>query len=333
MEAANVRLLVSIAIAIASREASADPSSLAPEAGYGYTELETARSLAMGGAVRAFGNANTALFANPANMALTRAYHLDALVHVWPEPRRQTYSASVVDSMTSRLAGGIGAAYGVVDPDGLDRKWTDVRLALAFPFSDKFLAGVGGRYLKLRQNGTAPRALPLSQAGSGLSGEPIVDGFSFDAGLTVKPSEALAIGISGQNLSDPHNGLRPTTVGGGAGYATDDFTVEGDVAFDVSTYLTASASTRTTTRWMLGFEYLAADHYPLRLGYRYDGGLKSHAASVGVGYLDPQFALEIALRRTIAGPDWSTPVTAIVIDLQYFLEGSGAIRGGGADYD
>jgi hypothetical protein len=321
------------ALPFVSRTAAADPSALATEAGYGYAELETARSLAMGGAVRAFGNSNTALYANPANMALTRAYHLDALVSIWPEPRKQTYGASAVDSMTNRLAGGIGASYGVLDPDGLDRKWTDVRLALAYPFSDKLFAGLGGRYLKLYENGAGRYSLSPSAASAGLTGDAVVNGFSFDAGLTFKPGESFAIGLTGQNLSYPRNGLSPTSVGGGVGYANDDLTIEGDLLFDLTTYVGTGAATRSTVRGMLGVEYLAADHYPLRAGYRYDQGLKSHALSAGFGYLDPQFALEIALRRTVSGPEWSTPVTAIVIDLEYFLEGSGTVRGGAYEQD
>ena len=48
----------------------------------------------MGGALRALGNGVTGLYLNPANMALTRVYHLMALAQIWPESRRQTYGAS-----------------------------------------------------------------------------------------------------------------------------------------------------------------------------------------------------------------------------------------------
>jgi hypothetical protein len=221
----------------------------------------------------------------------------------------------------------------VHDPDGLNRKWTDVRAGMAFPFSEKFLAGSAGRYLKLREDGVGAFSLPKSLASAGTPGDPIVNGFSFDAGLTLKPTDTLAIGLMGANLTNPGNGLQPTSFGGGVGFATDDLTLEGDFVVDTTTFLRTDATTRVTVRGMLGFEYLLRDHYPLRLGYRYDQGQNTHSASAGVGYIDPQFALEIGLRRTVAGPDRFAPVTALVIDLQYFLEGSGSIRSAGGDVD
>jgi hypothetical protein len=190
-----------LALAAASFAASAhaDPSDRVPEVGFNYDEVETARSAAMGGATRALGNAITGLYSNPANIALTRVYHLQGLAQIWPEAKRQTYGASAFDSVTGRLAGAIGAHYGVLDPDGVDRKWTDIRAAIGFPISERFYAGVTGKYLKLKDNGF-PRTgygLPNSYASAGLSDTPTVDGFTFDAGITVKPSDALFIGVVG----------------------------------------------------------------------------------------------------------------------------------------
>src|SRR5882672_1218779 len=224
-------LLVSLTLTSRAR---ADASELVPEVGYNYGEVETARSAAMGGALRALGNGVTGLYLNPANMALTRVYHLMALAQIWPEARRQTYGAAAVDSVTGRLAGGAGGNYGVLDPDGVDRKWTDARVAIAFPLSDRFYAGITGKYLKLRENG-APRAgfgLPVGYTSAGLAQEPIVDGFTFDAGITVKPADGLFIGVIGSNLTNAGNGFRPLSLGGGIGYGTNDITVEGDLVAD-----------------------------------------------------------------------------------------------------
>jgi opacity protein-like surface antigen len=321
-------LLVALTLTTRAR---ADASDLVPEVGYNYGEVETARSAAMGGALRALGNGVTGLYLNPANMALTRVYHLMALAQIWPESRRQTYGAAAVDSVTGRLAGGAGGNYGVLDPDGVDRKWTDARVAIAFPLSDRFYAGITGKYLKLRENGY-PRpgfGLPISYASGGLAQDPIVDGFTFDAGVTVKPADALFIGIIGSNLTNAGNGFRPLSLGGGVGYGTSDITAEADVLADFTTFTDAAGSSRTTMRAMLGFEYLAGDHYPLRLGYRYDQGQSSHALSAGVGYVDPQFSVDVALRRTVGVKDPYGPVTTFVIDLQYFVESTGITRSPG----
>jgi opacity protein-like surface antigen len=304
----------------------ADASVLVPEVGFNYGEVETGRSAARGGALRALGNGITGLYGNPANIGLTRVYHLQALAQIWPEARRQSYGAGVVDSVTSRLAGAVGGQYGVLDPDGADRKWTDVRLALAFPVSDRLYLGVAGKYLKLRENGF-PRAgfgLPApSAASSGLADEAIVEGITFDAGLTVKPTDALFLGLVGSNLTNTGNGFQPMMFGGGVGYGTNDITAEVDVVADFTTFTHADGTSKTNLRAMAGVEYLAADHYPIRLGYRYDQNQSTHALSAGVGYIDPQFSIDLALRRTLAEKVPYAPVTSIVIDLQYFIESTG----------
>ena len=177
--------------------------------------------------------------------------------------------------------------------------------------------------MKFRENGFARPGFGLSApslASSGLSGDPIVDGVTFDAGITVKPSDSLFIGLVGANLSNPGHGLEPTMLGGGVGYGTNDITAEVDVVADFTTFTNADGSSRTNWRTMAGFEFLAADHYPLRIGYRYDKNQSTHAISGGLGYIDPQFSVDVAVRHTLAGSDPFGPFTSVVIDLQYFVE-------------
>lgn len=293
--------------------ADADPSDLPPEVGFNYGEIETPRIAAMGGAMRAYSNSVSGLFVNPANMAATRVYHLGALAQVWPEANRQSYGAAAVDSIvsSSRLAGGLGGTWNVQDPDGVDRQYTDVRFALAYPFSDEFLLGVGGRYLSLNQSGRGP--LGDSLASSGLRNSAIVDEFSFDAGLTLKPVPEFAIAVVGNNLTNPGHAFLPSSFGGGLGVGTELFTLEADAVWDFTTY------DESKVRAMGGGELLLAEHYSVRAGYRYDDGLESHAVSGGLGYLDRAFSVELAVRRVVSGDE----ATAIVLGFKYHLESSG----------
>ncbi len=309
-----IALSVGVALTAVTESALATKSSLPPQVGYNYQQIETPRVAAMGDALRAFSNSTSALFVNPANMAASRVYHLSAFGQIWPEAHRQSYGAAAVDSIVSsaHVAGGLGGTWTSQDPDGLGRTSSDLRFALAFPFSDRFYVGLGGRYLWLKQNGTAGPFDP-SPASGGLHGKNIVRGFTFDAGATLKPTDGLALSIVGQNLNNPGNGFQPMTFGGGAGFGTHDFTLEGDMLADFTTW------DRTTIRAMGGFEFLAANHYPLRLGYRYDQGQKSHGISAGVGYIDKVFSAEVAVRRTVSGPK----ATTVVIGFTYHLESSG----------
>jgi len=310
-------VLVCAATLSLAYDARADKSRVPPEVGYNYQEIETPRITATNGATRALSSSTEALFDNPANMSAARVYHLAALAQIWPESRRQSYGAAAVDSVGSsaRVAGGIGATYNTQDTNGIDRKWTDVRFALSYPFSDQFYMGVGGRYLTLSQDGTGP--LGTSVASGGLSDKHIVSGFAFDAGATFKPTDGLSLSIVGTNLNNPGNGFQPMGLAGGVGFGKDLFSLEADIAADFTTW------DRTTTRAMAGGEVLLGDHFPLRAGYRYDDGAKSHSVSGGLGYVDTTFGAELAIRRVVSGD----PVTAIVFGFSYHLDAGGLSQG------
>jgi hypothetical protein len=317
-------LSAGLSVAVPSGVAAADPTAVettdTPSTfAYDYGEVETTRSAGMGGALRAAGNGTTGLFLNPANLALTRVYHIEAIGEITPEVGRQVYGGAVVDSTTNRLAGGTAITGGFMDPSGTDRSWMDIRLGLAFPINDSFYIGLGGRYLKLTENGNGP--FGTSKASGGLKDPSggrfaLVNIPTFDAGVTVKLANIVHIGLTGQNLTYPNNGYLPTTAGGGIAVATQDFTIEADAIADFNSYLSPTA------RVMAGGEYLLINHIPLRAGYRYDQGANSHALSAGVGYLAREFSVEASVRRTVAGP----PATMIFFGAAYFLESSGLTK-------
>ena len=286
---------------------------LPPELGYNYGESETPRTMALGGAQRATSYSVGGLFMNPANMARTQIYHLGGFSEIWPEAKRVSFGGAAVDSIvnTKGLAGGVGYTWNQQDKDTLDRQYNDLRFALALPLQNKFFLGLGGRYLWLAQDGDGP--LGESLASGGLEEERIIEGFSFDAGVTIKPTDSFYIAVVGNNLSDPGNGFQPLTAGGGLGFATNDFGIEGDVVFDFTTW------DETTVRYMGGAEYLAGGSVPIRVGYRYDTGLEAHAVSAGVGYTDRSFSADVAARRYLGGDE----ATAIVLGLTLHLETSG----------
>lgn len=287
---------------------------------YNYGGVETTRESAMGGALRATGNGTTAPFVNPANLALTQVYHIEAIANVTPENGRQVYGGAVVDSTTNRLAGGVSVTGGFMDPSGTDRSWVDIRVALSFPITQNIFIGLGGRYLKLSEQGNGP--FGPSKASGGLMDPAggrfaIVNLPTFDAGFTLKLGDLVYIGVSGQNLTFPDNGYMPTMVGGGIGVGNQDFTIEADGVADFNSY---EAGPRA--RVMVGGEYLLVNHVPLRLGYRYDQGANSHQLSAGVGYLAREFSIEGSVRRTLVGPD----ATMLFFGVAYFLESSGLTK-------
>lgn len=316
-------LAVGLAIGAAPRRAAAEPTPLKPQVAYAYGENETARAGGMGGALRALGNSTSGMFINPAAMATTRVYHIEALAQISPEARRQVYGGAVADSVTGRLAGGIAVVGGFVDPDGVDRSYLDARVGLAYPITDRLFVGVSGKYAKIIQEGTLREGgLRDSVVSGGLRDDegggylPSVDEMTFDAGVVVRVSDSVHVGAVGTNLTYPGHGLLPTTFGGGIGIGTSDFSIEADALADFSSYLD------TSMRLMIGAEYLAGDHFPFRLGYRFDQGAKEHAISGGLGYIGNELAVEASVRRALADPG----ATTIFVGLTYHLEASGLTR-------
>ena len=322
--AGALSIFVALAAGSSTKNAWAEDTKLLPPLAYAYGENETPRSLAMGGALRALGNGTSAIFLNPANMPLTRLYHLEASGQFTPEATRALGSITAVDSITSstRVAGGASFTAGVIDPKGLDRVFTDVRSAVAYPFGDRFYLGLGVRYLRMIQDGFGILDNSATKTYSPVSGglvdtagqrQAFVDTFTFDAGATVRIGQSLHIGVVGQNLTHPGNTLLPTTVGGGIGYGTKDFSIEADGLADFDSW--------STVKWraMAGGEYLVANKVPIRLGYRYDQGANVHAISGGIGYVSTEMSAELAVRRTLSSTINST---MIGLSLTYHLESS-----------
>jgi hypothetical protein len=303
---------VTAALIFFVRGASAEPSTTTIEQGYDLGEVQSPRSVAMGGALNATGVSTNGLFLNPANMALAGVYHFEGLAAFSPEARRQSYGAAAVDSVLNRghLAGGGAVNWSTMDPDGIRRSWTDVRVGLAYPLGEHLAIGATGRYLRVDQ-ALASGPLGASLASDGTAGKPLFNQLTFDAGATLSFTPALRLGVVGHNLTNPGTSFAPTMLAGGFGYVSRDFAIEADAMADFTTY------SSTKTRFMGGGEIFIADHYALRLGYRFDAGVKTHALSGGVGYVDRKWSVEVGARHDIVADH---PSTMMSLGLRYFYD-------------
>jgi hypothetical protein len=185
---------------------------------------------------------------------------------------------------------------------------------VAYPLSDRVSVGATGRYLRLQQ-GVNAGPLRQSLASAGTPGDPIYNGFTWDAGVTVLPMQGLYVAAVGRNLTPNGGTLAPLTTVGAVGYMINGFSVEADAMADFSTYA------ETRGRYMLGGEYLLIDRVPLRLGYRYDDGTKSHSVSGGVGYVDKKWSAELGVRRDVVADH---PATLGVVGLRFFYDQTGS---------
>lgn len=301
------------AVLLLAKSAKAEPSELPPEVGYNYGEIETPRIAALGGGLHANSSSTSALFQNPANMAVTRIYHVTGFAQIWPQASRQSYGAAAVDSFVSStgLAGGVGGTWNQQDPDGVARQYNDIRFGLAMPFGNTFFVGLAGRMLSLSQDGDGP--LGSSRASGGLQNERILQTFTFDAGVTLRPVQGLSLSVVGHNLTNTGLGFAPLMLGGGIGYGTGDFSLEADAVMDTTTW------EKTTVRMNGGGEVLLGDNVAARLGYRWDQGAESHAVSGGFAYVEPRFEVDATVRQTVTAGS----ATAVVFGFTLHVEASG----------
>jgi hypothetical protein len=302
-------------LALLTGRARADDMSTSPEQAYDLGEVPNARAVGMGGALNALGVSTASLFLNPANMALARVYHLEALAAYSPEAKRQTYGFAVVDSVlnSAHIAGGLGGTWSEFDPGGIHRTWTDLRGGVAIPLGDHLSLGGTLRWLRVNQAlGAGP--FGTSYASDGANG-PLFNSITLDAGATVSVLDGLRIAVVGHNLTNPGTALAPITAAAGVGYFTPIFAIEGDGSLDFTTW------GNTRGRLMGGAELFAADRYALRVGWRYDGGTKINSPSLGFGYIDPSWSLELGIRRDLISEHAET---FGVLSFRYFYDSAGA---------
>jgi hypothetical protein len=288
--------------------------STSPEQAYDQGEVPNPRALGMGGALNALGVSTAGLFLNPANMALARVYHLEALAAYSPEAKRQTYGLAIVDSVlnSAHIAGGLGGTWSEFDPSGIHRTWIDLRAGVALPLGDHLSLGGTLRWLRVNQDlGVGP--FRASDASDGTNG-PLFNALTFDAGATVSLLDGLRIAVVGHNLTNPGTALAPITGAAGVGYFTPTFAIEGDGSLDFTTWGSARG------RLMAGAELFAADRYALRAGWRYDAGTKINAPSVGFGYIDPHWSIEIGARRDLLSEHAETLFS---LSFRYFYDAAG----------
>jgi len=323
----RVRISASLALVASvlfvTVQASADPSSTSTEQAYDLGDIQSPRWMAFGGAQAALGSSTTSIYDNPANLAASRVYHFEGLFSFSPEANRQSYGGGIADSSTNQLAarpagtdaanglaGGIGGTWSTMDSDGINRQWTDLRVALAYPVLSNLFVGLTGRYLQINQAvGTGPFGADLVSSGTPDQG--LSSLFTFNAGVTYRPVKQLSLGVVGQNLTYPNHPIAPTTVAGGIGLDLTVFTAEFDSMVDFTTY------GKPTGRFMLGTEVFLFSRLAIRLGYRIDTGQRTQSISGGLGWIDKHFSVESSIRQDVVADH---PNTMIVFGIRYFYD-------------
>ena len=257
----------------------------------------SARTLALGGGTHAIAQSTSALYVNPAAMAMARVYHVDTNVLFDPSQSLWSFGGAVVDS-THTVAAGLAYNYSLLDGDS---RGHNLRIAMAMQIVEGLTLGVTGRYLDISGPATTNNV-----RGVGWSG------FTVDVGIAARPWRWLMLGVTGYSLSNPDTALSPLSIGGGIGIAPiETLTIVADNVWDLTSFASGPRG-----RFSGGVEFLAS-HVPLRVGYTYDMIRADHdvqSITAGIGYLDQMFGAEFGMRQEIVGGSQTT----LLLNLRYF---------------
>lgn len=259
--------------------------------------IETPSSIALGSGARAASIGTAAALNNPAALHRRKLYHIEGVAGVAIEPGLWSSSVVIADSITNIVAAGVAieAVYG--SKPTTYSGW-DIRLALALPIGELVSIGLTGRYLRYTANDET-------------MGEPGVKGFTFDAAVRVEPIQGLVFAALGYNLLDRESDLVPRLLGGSVGFdLVPNLLVGADVLVDISTF------DRVSFVLGGGASYRIAEILPIRAGYRHDTRRGLGQITAGIGYEEPRFAFDFALRRDLIGGS----VTQLMLSARYHVQ-------------
>ncbi len=251
----------------------------------GAQEIEGARSLGLAGAQRALGNANEAIYMNPAGLALGQFYSVEIAYLDDARGSDRRFNSSVVDSQAGAIAAGLAYSYIKRRPDELasgDERVSGHRaeLALATRIFDNAALGVTGRYLNFsRKLGEEERPGGFTE-------------FTLDAGVQWRLSDAFGIGFAGYNLLNSKLRELPIGWGAGLGWMSQGITAEFDIRYNAQI---------GKAMYTGGLGYVIADTVPLRAGLSYDLADKAIELSVGLGFIVDNFAIDLGYRQRVNG--------------------------------
>jgi hypothetical protein len=247
------------------------------------------RALGMGGALRGAAVGSSALALNPSGMSLARSYAVESSYQYFKGLHGHVGTVSVADSTSGfNLGGGIYYTYATADADDLsgDRSRHEGGVALSFPFGDKLTVGGTMRYLRVRRDGLDTIRAPEK-----------INGFTFDAGLTVRPVSFITIGLVGRGLREMDTAQAPRSWGGGVSVVP---VPELSLTYDMETWSIAPVQ---HLLYAGGAEYTFGSRFAVRAGGGHEDGsdLDNSFATAGVSVISEVGALDVGGRLALSG--------------------------------
>ncbi len=258
----------------------------------GDLQVTPPRSLGMGGSLRGAAAGGGAIMLNPSGMSLSRSYVVESSYQYLDREQGHLGHISIVDSTSGfNIGGGLYYTYSTASPAaGPGSGRHEAGVALSVPFGDRVSLGGTVRYLRARRDASAVPPLPADRT----------NGFTFDAGITIRPARPVTIGLVGYGLRDLEDGQAPRSLGGGIAVTPVEalvLAVDGLVDFHTS----EPAGGRTLSVFG-GVEYTIGTNFAVRAGGGRGGVRERSFLSAGISALSEVGALDIGARSDLQGP-------------------------------
>jgi hypothetical protein len=250
-------------------------------------DVRSPRSLGMGESLRGAAAGSAALFLNPSGMSLTRSYVIEAGYQSAQPLEGHVAHVAIADSTSAfNLGGGLYYTYATAAPEaraGFGRHEGGV--ALSFPLGDVATIGATTRYLRTWVDEGPPTAASAAVK---------KNGFTFDAGLTIRAGKMISLGLVGYGLRDLGTSQATRSFGGGLAVIPT-----GQLALAVDAVTAKLGDDRRLTV-SGGAEYTFATSLALRLG---GGSVQDGEAfgTAGLSVLSEVGALDIGGRLDMNG--------------------------------
>ena len=228
---------------------------------------------------------------NPSGISLMRSYSAESAYAYGSRDSTHDLRVSVVDSTSGlNMGGALFYTYHKASPAGSSQSGQLGGGSVSFPLGDVVFLGGTAKYMD------------FSTAGNGCTFTK--KGFTFDAGVTVRPMQYLALAVVGYNLTNPGISFAPPALGGGVSLSAIPGLL---LLFDSvlewghkDPTAPQSAPPGKAYYVMGGGEYLGKS-IAARLGGGRDGLNKNGYLSGGVSAVSTVGALDVSMRQDISG--------------------------------
>ncbi len=259
----------------------------------------------MGGSLRAAATNASAIFLNPAGIALIQSYAVTAFYDFQVRQNGHIAHSSVVDSVASKwIKAGLYYNLLIMRPDIWDRnqqkKLTlkqdghEVGLTLALPLGARFSLGTTVKYQFYKATIEIP-----NPDGEGNTEHTIdrISNIGVDVGMVVKVTTGLTFGLTAMNVVPQKSTHAPITMGMGAAYGYKTYFL---ASFDVVLDFT-SKEKKVTPSIFGGVEVFLGGRYAVRAGAMYEGLLKATSVTGGFGYINPKAGVDVFVVQRVNG--------------------------------